>query len=68
LCLGRGFKRVRNNIGVPIGYVVGNLVMAAVVGSVYLQLKDTTDDVSKRTVLLFFAILINAFMSASEVS
>jgi hypothetical protein len=42
--------------------------MAAVVGSVYLNLEDTTDDVSKRTVLIFFAVLINAFMSAAEVS
>ncbi|KAF2276916.1 uncharacterized protein EI97DRAFT_433130 [Westerdykella ornata] len=67
LCLGRGFKRLKNNIGVPISYIIGNLVMAAIVGSVYLNLQESNDDVSKRTVLIFFAILINAFMSAAEV-
>jgi ABC-type multidrug transport system ATPase subunit len=68
LCLGRGFRRLQNNIGVPISYVVGNLVMAIVVGTLFIDLGESTDDVSKRTILLFFAILINAFMSAAEVS
>jgi ATP-binding cassette subfamily G (WHITE) protein 2 (PDR) len=67
LCVSRGFKRLRNNIGVPIGYVIGNVVMAIIIGSVFISLGDNADDVSNRTILLFFAVLINAFMSAQEV-
>ncbi|KAF1950446.1 hypothetical protein CC80DRAFT_509783 [Byssothecium circinans] len=67
ICLIRGFQRLRNNLAVPISYVIGNVVMAAVVGSVFIDLGDTANDVTRRTVLLFFAVLINAFMSAQEV-
>jgi ATP-binding cassette subfamily G (WHITE) protein 2 (PDR) len=67
LCLSRGFQRLKNNIGVPISYVIGNVVMAIIVGSVFNNLGQSADDVSQRTILLFFSVLINAFMSAAEV-
>lgn len=41
--------------------------MAIIVGSVFINIGDNADDVSKRTILVFFAVLINAFMSAQEV-
>ncbi len=41
--------------------------MAIIVGTVFNSLGQSADYVSKRTILLFFAILINAFMSAAEV-
>jgi len=42
--------------------------MALVVGSVFYNLDETTDSFYSRGVLLFFAILLNAFASAMEVS
>jgi ATP-binding cassette, subfamily G (WHITE), member 2, PDR len=41
--------------------------MALVVGSVFYNLDETTSSFYSRGVLLFFAILLNAFASAMEV-
>jgi ATP-binding cassette subfamily G (WHITE) protein 2 (PDR) len=68
LCLGRGFRRLSNNLAVPISFIIGNAVIAVIIGSVFLDIGATADDMAKRSVLLFFSILVNAFMSGFEVS
>lgn len=84
LCVGRGFKRLKGDASVTISGVVGNTVLALVVGmieaiifdphfahentgSVFYNLEDSTASFYSRGVLLFFAILLNAFASALEV-
>jgi len=67
LCLQRGFRRLSNDLAVPISFVVGNIVMAIIIGTVFFKLGTTADDISKRNVLLFYSILVNAFLSGFEV-
>lgn len=48
--------------------VAGNTILAIIVGSVFLNLPETTDSFTRRAVLLFYSIVINACISAFEVS
>ncbi len=48
--------------------MIGNFVMALIIGSVFYNLPSNTGSFYSRTVLLFFAILLNAFSSFLEVS
>lgn len=66
LCLRRGFQRLSNNVAVPISFVVGNAIMAIIFGSVFFQVGVTADDMPKRSALLFFSMMVNAFMSGFE--
>lgn len=42
--------------------------MAIIVGSIFYDLDETTNSFYSRGVLLFFAVLLNAFMSSFEAS
>lgn len=42
--------------------------MGIIIGSMFYNLDSTTSSFYNRSVLLFFAILLNAFMSSFEVS
>lgn len=68
LCIRRGFQRLRNNWSVPLSSIIGNVIMAVIVSSIFYNLSQTTDSFNNRGVLIFFATLLNAFMSAFEVS
>lgn len=68
LCIRRGFQRLRNNWSVPLSSIIGNVIMAIIVSSIFYNLSQTTDSFNDRGVLIFFATLLNAFMSAFEVS
>jgi ATP-binding cassette subfamily G (WHITE) protein 2 (PDR) len=67
LCVQRGFQRLRNNYVPTVSGVIGNNVIAIVVGSVYYNLGDDTDAVDSRAVLIFFSLMINAYAPAFEV-
>jgi len=83
LCVERGFQRLRGDASVTISRVVANSVLALVVGkkslhysrmhtddllgSMFYNLNETTSSFYSRSVLIFLAILLNAFASALEV-
>lgn len=67
-CAGRGFLRLHNNLAPVIAGIVGNTIIAIITGSVFYNLGETTESLQKRSVLLFFAIMINALTPAFEVS
>jgi ATP-binding cassette subfamily G (WHITE) protein 2 (PDR) len=67
LCLDRGFKRLRNDLTITLSALIGNFIMALIIGSVFYNLPSTTGSFFSRGALLFFAILINAFSSALEI-
>lgn len=58
---------MRGDASVTISRVVANAVLALIVGSMFYNLDDTTDSFYSRSVLIFLAILLNAFASALEV-
>ncbi|PFH60959.1 hypothetical protein XA68_18488 [Ophiocordyceps unilateralis] len=67
LCLWRGWKRLSGDPSLTVGSLIGNSVMALIIGSVFYNLQDTTSSFFQRGALLFFACLMNAFASALEI-
>jgi hypothetical protein len=47
--------------------VGGNFVISLILGSVFFNLPDTSESLSNRCILLFFALLFNALSSSLEV-
>lgn len=68
LCMIRGFQRLRGDASLTLSQLIGNFIMALIIGSVFYDLQPTTGSFYSRGALLFFAVLLNAFSSALEVS
>jgi ATP-binding cassette, subfamily G (WHITE), member 2, PDR len=67
LCMARGFQRLQGDMSLALSGTIGNFVMALIIGSVFYNLPFNTGSFYSRGVLLFFAILLNAFSSSLEV-
>ncbi|KAI0969619.1 ABC-2 type transporter-domain-containing protein [Xylaria arbuscula] len=67
LCVWRGWLRLKGDPSITIGALIGNFIMALIVGSVFYNLQPTTGSFYQRGALLFFACLLNAFASALEI-
>ncbi|KAL5363864.1 ABC-2 type transporter-domain-containing protein [Aspergillus floccosus] len=67
ICVVRGFQRLRNDFSLTATALIGNFIMALIIGSVFFDLKDDTSSFYARGALLFFAVLLNAFSSALEI-
>ena len=67
LCMIRGFQRLKGDASLTMSLLIGNFIMALVIGSVFFQLKPDTSSFYSRGALLFFAVLLNAFSSSLEV-
>ena len=68
LCVRRGFQRLRGDLSLLLTGMIGNTIMALIIGSVFYNLQDNTASLYSRGALLFFAVLLNAFSSALEVN
>ena len=68
LCMERGFQRLRGDMSLMLSGMIGNFVMALIIGSVFYNLPSNTGSFYSRGALLFFSILLNAFSSFLEVS
>lgn len=67
LCVERGFMRLRRDMALTLTGMIGNAVMALIIGSVFYNLPNDTSSFFSRGALLFFAILMNAFSSSLEI-
>ncbi|KAI1764501.1 ABC-2 type transporter-domain-containing protein [Hypoxylon sp. FL1150] len=67
LCLWRGWQRLKGDPSLTLGALIGNFIMALIIGSVFYNLQDYTSSFFQRGALLFFACLMNAFASALEI-
>ena len=67
LCMERGFQRLRGDMSLTLSAMIGNFIMALIIGSVFYNLPSDTGSFYSRGALLFFAILLNAFSSFLEV-
>lgn len=67
LCIERGFQRLRGDMSLTLSSMIGNSIMALIIGSVFYNLPANTGSFYYRGALLFFAILLNAFSSFLEV-
>ncbi len=68
LCLQRGFQRLHGDMTLFFTAVLGNFIMSLIISSIFYNLPKDTGSFYSRGALLFFAILMNAFSSALEVS
>lgn len=67
LCLQRGFQRLRGDMSVVLGGAIGNTILSIIISSIFYNLPANSGSFFSRSVLLFFAILLNAFSSFLEV-
>ena len=67
ICMVRGFQRLQGDLSLFLSGVLGNSVMALIIGSVFYNLQPTTGSFFSRSALLFFAILLSAFSSFLEI-
>ncbi|TGO54860.1 hypothetical protein BCON_0101g00320 [Botryotinia convoluta] len=67
LCVERGFQRLRGDMSLLLTGLIGQSVMALIIGSVFYNLADDTNSLYSRGALLFFSILMAAFQSALEI-
>ncbi|OJJ07745.1 hypothetical protein ASPVEDRAFT_178581 [Aspergillus versicolor CBS 583.65] len=67
ICVMRGFQRLRGDLSLTATALIGNFIMALIIGSVFFNLPETTESFYARSALLFFAVLLNAFSSGLEI-
>ncbi|KAJ5515061.1 CDR ABC transporter [Penicillium fimorum] len=67
LCVSRGFLRLKGDSSLSMSALIGNTIMALIIGSVFFQLKEDVTSFYSRGALLFFSVLLNAFSSALEI-
>lgn len=67
LCLWRGWKRLTGDPSLTLSALIGNFIMALIIGSVFYNLNPTSSSFFQRGALIFLACLMNAFSSALEV-
>ncbi|KAF2022234.1 hypothetical protein BU24DRAFT_471381 [Aaosphaeria arxii CBS 175.79] len=65
--IARGLLRLRNNFTPVVAGVVANTIIAIVTGSVFYNLPSTTASFQQRSILLFFAVLVNGCTPTFEV-
>jgi hypothetical protein len=67
LCMWRGWRRFWADPGPSIWVMIGNVIMALIMSSLFYNMDQTTASFHGRAVVLFMAILFNAFASILEV-
>ncbi|KAK3385327.1 ATP-binding cassette transporter [Podospora didyma] len=66
LCMWRGRARLRADPWPTLGVMIGNTIMGLVMSSLFYNMKETTASFYGRAVVLFMAVLFNAFSSILE--
>ncbi len=66
ICIRRGFQRLSNNPGPLIGGAIANSILALIIGSVFYRLGETSAEMDRRSMLMFFALMITGFAPAFE--
>lgn len=64
----RAWQRIWNDKASTLTPLIGNIIMALIIGSVYFGTPNATVGFSSKGAVLFFAILLNALTAISEIS
>ncbi|PGH33976.1 hypothetical protein GX50_03213 [[Emmonsia] crescens] len=67
LCMWRGFQRLMGDMTMALTSIIGTVVMAFIIASIFYNLPNDSSSFFSRGALLFFAILMNAFASSLEI-
>ncbi|KAK6527806.1 GTPase-activating protein [Orbilia ellipsospora] len=68
LCTKRAYQRMWMDLPSTVTAVMGNMVMALIIGSIFYGTPQSTASFFSKTGLLFFAILLNALGSITEIN
>ncbi|KAJ5658224.1 uncharacterized protein N7484_001873 [Penicillium longicatenatum] len=66
-CFRRALIRSRHNLQGIVSGVVGNVIVSIILGSLFYNLKDDTDSFETRSILIFYATMMNSCLPAFEV-
>ncbi|THY14438.1 putative ABC multidrug transporter [Aureobasidium pullulans] len=67
-CTKRAYQRLWNDKASTLTVVLGQIIMALVVGSVYFGTQNNTDSFFAKGSTLFFAVLLNALIAITEIN
>ncbi|KAL2670276.1 hypothetical protein Neosp_014743 [[Neocosmospora] mangrovei] len=67
ITLWRAYVLLKNDPSIPITLLVSNLFEALIASSVFYNLPENTTSFFRRSILLFFVVLMNAFASILEI-
>jgi ATP-binding cassette subfamily G (WHITE) protein 2 (PDR) len=67
VCMHRAYQRMVQNSGAAISSVVANAILGIIIASVFYNLDETAESLPSRALLLFFALMVNAFIPGVEV-
>ncbi|GEQ67738.1 hypothetical protein JCM33374_g1403 [Metschnikowia sp. JCM 33374] len=65
--MGRNILLTKGDPSVVLFTVIGNSIIAIIIGSLFINLKKNTHDFFARTAVVFLAVLFNAFSSLLEI-
>ena len=68
ICLRRAYQRLWNDKASTLTVVIGQIIMALVVGSVFYGTPDNTNSFFAKGSTLFFATLLNALIAVTEIN
>ena len=68
LCTKRAYQRLWNDKVSTFTTVIGQIIMALIVGSVFYGTPDTSGSFFSKGAVLFFAILLNALIAITEIN
>jgi len=68
LCVTRAYQRMWNDKASVLTRIIGQTIQALIIGSIYYGTPSSTSGFFSTGALLFFAILLNALMSVSEIN
>ncbi|GAM42345.1 xenobiotic-transporting ATPase [Talaromyces pinophilus] len=68
LCTKRAYQRLWNDKATTLTAVIGRIVMALIIGSIYYGTPAATAGFQSKGAALFFAVLLNALLSITEIN
>lgn len=63
----RNFSRTKGNPSITLFAIIGNVIMSVIVSTMFVNLEVNTQSFYRRTAVLFFSVLLNAFGSLLEI-
>lgn len=68
LCMKRFYQRTWNDKTSTLTTVIGQVIMALIIGSIFYGTRDDTSSFFSKGSVLFFAILLNALVAINEIN
>lgn len=68
ICIRRAYQRLWNDKASTLTVIIGQIIMALVVGSVFYGTPNNTNSFLAKGSTLFFATLLNALIAVTEIN